>query len=344
MTGESTFDVEGYLLDNLEGVRPSAGDELKAKCPFCEKAEFYVNKVSGKYYCFKCETGGRSVTGLVAKLEGIEYFEAVQFVFRRAVKLRRAIPIAKLSSRIRAMRTGEKAEVGELEKVDAAMPPGFRPCFRDGAWALPPYLKERSIRSNTARAWGMGYYNSGRYARRLIIPIVCPAGKSFTARDMTKTSSIRYLNPSEADHRRLLIGWNMARTTGDIVICEGPLDAVKLWQHGISALALGGKVLHDEQLAQIVDLPVDIAITVMLDPEAADDANVAAQRLSTHFKHIYVAQLPDGIDPGKSTLRQASFALETAKPWKGGPTSALAWLAKARAAVSSKFKKKSLVR
>ena len=329
-------------------MKPSAGSELKARCPNpeCGKAEFYANRDSGAFYCFKCGFAGRSVVGLVAKILDLEWWEATQYVFKRSVKLRRAIPIAKLSARIKAMRTGDEAEaeVEMLGKVDAELPEGFRPCFRDGKWALPGYLKKRRIRSSTARAWGMGYYSHGRYAYRLIIPIVCPAGNSFTARDMTGSSAIRYLNPAEADHRRLLIGWNMARTTGDLVICEGPLDAVKLWQHGISALALGGKTLHDEQLAQIVELSKDIAITVMLDPEAYEESLGVAARLSTHFNKVYVSSLPSGVDPGSSTIRQASDAVENATLWKGGSLIALARLAKSRAAVSSKFERKELSR
>lgn len=340
----SAFDVESYLLESLDGVRPSAGSELKAKCPECGKTEFYANRISGAFYCFKCRFGGRTIVALVAKLEGFEYWEAAQFCFKKSVKLRRAIPLPALSARIKAMRTGEVAVSGELEKVSAELPEGFRPCFEAGRWALPGYLKQRGLRSRTAREWGLGYCSAGRYAQRLVIPIICPVGKSFTARDMTGNSAIRYLNPSEVDHRRLLIGWNMARTTGDLVICEGPLDAVKLWQHGISAVALGGKVLHDEQLAQLIDLSEDIAITVMLDPEAYEDALAVSARLSTHFKKVYLSSLQSGTDPGSSTIREAHAAIEAATLWKGGSLVALARLARSRAAISSKFERKSLRR
>lgn len=326
-------------MENLPKARPSAGSEVKGICPECDKAEFYVNKESGRFYCFKCRFGGRNIVALVAKLEDFEYWEAAQWIFKRAVPLRRTIPLAKLSERIRSMRTGTEAE-GELEKVEEELPDGFKPCYADGKWSLPEYLKKRRIRSSTARAWGLGYCSGGRFGGRLVIPIRCPVGQSFTARDMTETSSIRYLNPSEVDHRRLLIGWNMARLTGDLVICEGPLDAVKLWQHGISAVALGGKVLHDEQLAMLVELPSDAAVTVMLDPEARDDAMGVAKRLSAHFKHVYLGQLPSGVDPGSSTASQAYSALGGAAPWKGGALVALSRLAKSRAAIISKHLRK----
>lgn len=337
----SAFDIEDYLLENLAGVKASAGKELKAPCPECGKAEFYVNRESGSHYCFKCGLRGRNIVALVAKIEGLEYYEATQFVFKRAVPLRRAIALPKLSERIRRIRG--VAEIVEEKPVSESLPKEFRACYKGGAWQLPAYLKERRIKSSTAREWNLGFCKSGRYANRLVIPIICPSGTSFTARDMGGTSSIRYLNPAEADHRRLLIGWNMARLTGDLVICEGPLDAVKLWQHSISNVALGGKVLHDEQMAQIVDLSPDIAVTVMLDPEEEEAPMVAAQRLSAHFTKVYIAKLPLGIDPGKSSRRQAYEALDNALLWKGGRAVALSRLAKSRAAIISRSRKKVTV-
>src|SRR6185503_1657735 len=141
----------------------------------------------------------------------------------------------------------------------------------------------------TARAWGMGFVRSvsiveGRTLRgmRLVIPIDCPNGTSWTARAMDGAEP-KYFNPAGADHSRLLIGWNVARLTGDLVICEGPVDAVMLYQHDISALALGGKVLHDAQLAMLLALPAATAVTVMLDPEERTAPMEVARALSTHF-------------------------------------------------------------
>lgn len=132
----------------------------------------------------------------------------------------------------------------------------------------------------------------------------------------------KYLNPPGADHRRLLIGWHVARVTGDIVLCEGPLDAVRLYQHDLSALALGGKELHDEQLAMLRTLPPKAAVTVMLDPEEEVAPFKLAERLSLHFENIYIAKLPlktktgKKLDPGESTREQAHKAVDEAEQWK----------------------------
>lgn len=324
------FDVESYLEEKLERLRPSGSGELTAACPNeeCGKwGKFYVNKDSGRFLCNSCGIRGRSIVGLVAIIEDIDWSSAAAYVFKNSVPLRRRETLITLADKIKLLRPHANVEdEPEEAAVDFELPDEFRPCYdaKKRTWALPGYLKERRIKSKTARAWGMGFCRVGRYAGRLIIPIVCPSGHSWTARDMTGEQEPKYLNPPEADHRRLLIGWNMARLTGDLVICEGPLDAVMLWQHDISAVALGGKELHDEQMAILMDLSPETAVTVMLDPEERIAPLNVATRLSVHFENIYMAKLPertaDGkkLDPGASTRAQAHRAVDEAMKWRGG--------------------------
>ena len=316
------FDILDYAEANLDGTRPVAsrsGSEVTACCPECGGfGSFYVNTDSGAYVCFKCELRGRSIVGLVAHVEGISWSDARAFIFKRSVKLRRKSGLFSLMDRVRAIRphAHEDGEASPPSEVD--LPPEFRPCYRDGSWSLPVYLKDRRIKSSTARAWGLGWCRTGRYASRLVIPIDCPGGRSFTARDMTDALWPKYLNPTEAHHSDLLIGWNMAPLAGDLVIVEGPLDAVKLWQHSVPAVALGGHELHDAQRNQLMALSEDAAITIMLDPEEREAPLETAARLACHFKFIYIASLPAGVDPGSSTRAQAHEAMDSARRWTGG--------------------------
>lgn len=352
----SEFDISDYLEGALKRPKDSANGELTAECPSCGKwGKFYVNRESGRYVCFSCEFRGKSIIGLVAQLEGLDWSEARGFVFKRAVKFRRRESMLSLSDRIRLIRPG--AEIDEdvaAGPVDFAMPKGVTPVWTEkGGWRLPPYLKDRGIKSKTAKAWGMGYVMgrlwlefAGRdkpfcLASRLMIPIECPAGRSWTGRDMDSGGIPKYLNPPGADHRRLLIGWSVARLTGDLVICEGPLDAVRLWQHDIAAVALGGKELHDEQLAMLTELSPESSVTVMLDPEEKLAPLNVAQRLSLHFKNIYMAKLPDGVDPGSSSREEAHEAVENSKKWAGGRSPRLAALLdKSRAAIDYRHSRK----
>lgn len=349
------FDIGDWVEGALERVKPSANNELTAICPNCGKwGKFYVNRESGAYLCNGCEFRGKSIIGLVAKIEDIDWSEARGFIFKRAVKFRRRETLISLTDRIKLLRPGRELEDDAgPRKVDYELPKGVIPCYNKttGQWKLPPYLKERGLKTRTIKAWGLGYVKRAIWeeyppevrekplclADRLFIPIRCPAGHSWTARDMTGEQIPKYMNPPGADHRRLLIGWHVARLTGDLAICEGPLDAIKLWQHDITALALGGKELHDEQLAQLMDLPADTAVTVMLDPEERLAPLNVATRLSLHFKNIYLAKLPLGVDPGSSTRAEAHAAVDGARKWDGGRSARLAAiLEKSRDSMASK--------
>jgi DNA primase len=201
--------------------------------------------------------------------------------------------------------------------VDFGLPDEFKPVWKDGKWSRPVYLKERGIKRETAKAWGMGYCTSGRFASRLVIPVICPAGKSFTARSMDGAEP-RYLNPKGADHRRLFCGWNMVKPKGQVVLVEGPLDAVRMWQHGFPALSMMGKVLHFEQFAMLASTyPPDTEIMVMTDPEEVEAPYKIGSRLLVRYERVYIAKLPLGVDPGVSTREQANKALDSATRYRG---------------------------
>ena len=161
----------------------------------------------------------------------------------------------------------------------------------------------------TARDFGLGYCKKGRYANRIILPYVCPNGSGFTARDITGYSKQKYLNASGVNRRSLFYGWREENIGGDIVLCEGPLDVLRLYEHGIAALGLLGKTLSQGQYGLLMKFPINTAITVMLDPETQLESLRIVKTLSNRFDDIYIASLPDGIDPGDSSLEQAWDAL-----------------------------------
>ncbi len=316
------FEIREYLEAHLGRCRDSKPPEVTAECPSCDEyGAFYANSVSGAFVCFKCDFRGRSIVALIAHIEDIPWREARARVFRESVQLRRRGDIFTLKNRIDAIRPeAMEEEPDEPEKVAVPLPRGFRPCYsKRFGWSVPKWLtRKRGIKRETAKAWGMGWCRVGKYAQRLIIPIRCPNGESWTARDMTGEAKQKYMNPWDADHSKLLIGWHCTPLTGDLVLCEGPFDAVKLWQHDIPALALGGKNLHENQLDLLRKLDPQTSITVMLDPEELSAPHSVAKKLMSYFPNIFVAKLPDGIDPGDSTLEDAQGAIDFAKRWKPG--------------------------
>ncbi len=312
-----SFELRDYLEDRLKKFKESAGSEVTAECPSCERwGSFYVNTDSGAFVCFKCgDFRGRSAVGLVALLEGISWSEARAYIFKNSVQLRRRKDIFSLMDAVRALRPDAVDEEEEDEEPVAFEVPKVARELDDNIFRW--LLKKRKIEKVTAKAWDLSYCRVGRFAGRLVIPIRCPSGYSFTARDMTGDQEPKYLNPSGADHRRLLIGWHCTPLTGDLVLCEGPFDAIRLWQNSIPALAVGGKELHQEQMAQLRTLPKDTALTVMLDPEEEVAPYKMADQLSSHFNFIYLAKLPDGVDPGDADQETAQNAVDGAKRWTG---------------------------
>ena len=150
------------------------------------------------------------------------------------------------------------------------------------------------------------------------MPMVCPNGQSFTTRDITGKQEPKYLNPPKCSFQSfLLYGWPQVDIKGDLVLVEGPMDAIKLWQHGIQALSLGGKVLHPKQIKLLTKFPRDISLTIMLDPEEQLAPIEVAKQLVFRFECVYIASLPAGVDPGGSTKEQAEEANDTAVLFRG---------------------------
>lgn len=315
------FDLEEWALDNLTKVKRSAGSEVEAECPFCRKpGRFYLNTESGSWICFKCGEAGRSPVRVFAKVEDLTEDQARRELFKRSVNFkRRKTTLEDLTLKVESLRPG--VERNDTLEVTVELPSEFVPIIKivEGKkrWSFPVYLRERGFERRTAEFWGLGYCNAGRFANRIIIPIECPNGRSFTARDVTGVQEPKYLNPKGADHRRLVFGFNQVGLESDVVLVEGPLDVLKFWQHGIPAVAMFGKRLHEEQFKLLSRWPASRALIVMTDPDAEDEGIAITTRLRGRFDRVYLGSLPTGVDPGSSTKEQGHEAVQGAKRFDG---------------------------
>jgi DNA primase len=313
------FDVEGYVRRNLAGVRDAGGNEWQADCPFCGKSNhFYINAESGNYYCFKCEERGRYLVGVIATVEGISREEAKGIIFRDAANFRRPRkePLPDLQQRVQELRKG--VDRG-LDRGEAAgcLPEAFTPVWDGVRFRTPRYLLDRGFTREAMMEFGMGLCNSGRYQGRVILPFGCPNGTSFTARDTTGHLKPKYLNPKGVDHGRLVYGWDQVKEKNEIALVEGPLDVVRLWEHGIWALGLLGKMLTRSKFALLCRLPSSTRVHVMIDPEERDSPYKIALQVAQHFREVRIALLPLGTDPGSSTRSQVYKSIESSKRYTG---------------------------
>jgi hypothetical protein len=312
----------------LDRARRSAGQEWTATCPSCGKSsKFYVNTETGRWICFS-EDGfrGKAIWSLIAHVEGITPAQARAEVLRANVKFtrRRKSGLSALAERVADLRG---REVEERMEIQYGLPDEFVPVYKESRrkpWMMPRYLsKDRKIKKSTAADWGLGFCRGGTYDGRIIIPIVCPNGYSFTARGTQKWHVPKYLNPPGADHSKLLIGWEYVDQRSDVVLVEGPTDALMNYQNGIPSYALGGKELSDVQMGLMFKKPPDCAVTVMLDPEAVGEIHKVARKLALHFNEVYLAWLPPGVDPGSATRKQAWKAVDNAERHTGKRTAGM---------------------
>jgi len=313
------FDIEAYVKDNLDNVRTTTTGELTAECPWCNRhGGFYVNPKEGHYVCFKCEERGRYLIGLVAKVEQVTHAQARTYIVRNSVEFRRQGTTQSLLEKIQDLRPDQN-RIETEQSIDVGLPDEFIPVYDDKnkRWKYPSYLKSRKVSRQTSKDWGLGYCIKGRYASRVIIPVECPRGQSFIARDITGNAGQKILNPPGADHNQLLIGWKHVPSAMDMALVEGPFDAIKMHQHGIPAMAVGGKVLHSAQLAQLFTRPADSAIVIMLDPEENLAPYDMAAQLMCRCENVLIGRLPLGVDPGASTPEQAHETYNAAVPFRG---------------------------
>jgi DNA primase len=344
------FDFREWVEDKLERARPSAGNEWTATCPSCGKfGGFYVNidsEGTGPWVCFKCTKSGKHFAWLIVEVEGCSYADALAQMYKGAVAFApRKESTESLVDRIKGLRAGEVEASADMwdgmrdasgGSVDFALPKEFKSVWNDKAksWRVPNYLTERRFMRETLKAWGVGYvercwYHAPGAAKpqkmdnRVIIPVECPNGRSFTARDLTGEQEPKYMNPTGADHALLLFGWKFVKPGADFAIVEGPLDAMKLQQWGIPALAFGGKALSSAQLTMLFTYPEDTSVTVMLDPDAEAESYHVASQLRLRFNRVFVAKIPPKddkgrkLDPGASTKAQAHSWYEDAPKFTG---------------------------
>lgn len=124
----------------------------------------------------------------------------------------------------------------------------------------------------------------------------------------------KYSYPKGFARGRSLFGsWFVKGESRTVVLVEGPLDCINLWNAGIPALAILGSSLSPGQITLLGKLSVT-TVLVMMDNDAAGEkaSGVALQRLRQSGM-IRKLVLYDGDDPGSVLPRELKRAVKEAK-------------------------------
>lgn len=311
------------------GAVPSESQGIKGlqwvlpRCPFCGKERhLYVSDQSGQWLCYRCAddpsarldptderpSKGVSFLDLVAILENTDKAGALELIMYQE------------DWTVREHTTPAfRAPVDTMSPVFMKLPDEYEPVLYNGIYRMPKYLQERNVTPEAADRFRLGFCQGGRYAGRIIMPIACPMGESYTAR-ATWDTVLRYLSGPKAN--RLLYGWEPAlevlppQGQEDFLLVEGPFDAIKLWMMGIPAVALQGislKAWQRKMLEDLFDTGRIRRFVVLFDKPALEAALRTGDLLGRD--RCAIARLQDHKDPAAAPEEAVVAAIETAKPW-----------------------------
>jgi DNA primase len=288
-------------------LKPAKGGELLGLCPFHEdtKPSFRVNVEKKVFHCFGCDAKG-NVLDFVARKEAVTIKKAAQLVSEwfGAGKREREAPSRDLSP----SESVKRAETVPAEPVEPNKPLTFTLKLEPDH----PYLRQRGIEPELARHFGIGYCNRGLMKDRIAIPIhnaegelVAYAGRWISG-DLPEGEEKYKLPPG---FKKSLVLYNLNRVKGErsLVVVEGFFSVLRLHKLNVSAVALMGRSLSQEQEKLLVESGVK-ALTLMLDGDAPGRQAQAEllQRLARKF-HVRAVDFPDGTEPDtvdESVLRE----------------------------------------
>jgi 5S rRNA maturation endonuclease (ribonuclease M5) len=251
---------EALSLADLESYDPHArrhGNEWRFLSPCCgdgkprdkEHRSFALNKQTGAYFCHRCKK-----KGLLKDNWTKQTFTPRKARTARAIA--RAFSVEALPSRTPAQENALESESSKtqtkLERLQSKMK-SWQAAFADSP--AQDYLQSRGIDPATAKAFGCGFAanwehwekdKAGNWQlrgndRRVVFPVTDREGSviAFHGRAIDK-DFIDSPKISKGDKSLGLFQMPNTLESEVIAICEGPMDAMALYQSGLDAAALIG--------------------------------------------------------------------------------------------------------
>ncbi len=331
-----------------------SGSSLVGLCPFHKEKtpSLHVSPDRQLFYCFGCGAGG-NVVDFVKNIENLDFVETVRFLAQRVGM---TVKTEGFSKEDRA-RYEKKQEVFNVN-VAAARFFRDRLLSAEGAGARE-YVKKRSLSQSVINTFGIGFADPGwdtltkhlisegykreilvegglsvfgeggriydRFRNRLMFPIIDVRGNilGFGGRTLGEDRA-KYLNSPDTpvfNKRNNLFALNFAKNsgTGELILVEGYMDVISLYQQGIkNAVAALGTALSEQQAR----LAAKYAKTVYLCYDTDEAGRKAAMRAAEIFSGIDVGlkvlTLPEGKDPddfirinGKKAFEEIMYGANT---------------------------------
>lgn len=235
------------LAEQVFQINVRGSDEYMVRCIFHDgdSSSLQFNIKNGLYYCFRCEAKGNIKS--LQKFLGRRISEAEVDV---------ADVIAKLDLLDR--------QAGKSNK-EVTLPETLLKRYN-----FPTdYWKDRGFTNTTIKAFDLGY---DPLENEAIIPVRNIRGElvGVIKRRLNDDNGVRYMYPKGFKRKTSLFAmWLLAKTdTDEVVITEGGVDAMTLWQLGIPSVAQYGSSISHEQVNLLRRLGIN-KITFFYDNDLA---------------------------------------------------------------------------
>jgi DNA primase len=304
-----------------------AGSNFKGLCPFHnEKTPSFVVSETKQYFtCFGCGASG-DVIEFVKRYYNLDFAEAVEKIANdHGITMERSgydvdrseyYEINKMAARFFYEAFTQRANKGYGYMKGRGIAPAvlkkFGIGYADEQWdSLYKHLLARGVEEKKMLELGLISQSKGKsydkFRNRVIFPIINTSGKviGFGGRAIDPGDNPKYLNSPESkifQKKNNLYGLNISRQSagkeGYIILVEGYMDVIALYQSGITNIAASlGTALTDNQAKLIHRYTKDVVLSYDADAAGRAAALRGIEILKNQDCRVRVLHVTDGKDP-----------------------------------------------
>jgi DNA primase len=340
------------IVDVIGGYVPlkKSGSRFKALSPFNKEKtpSFYVDPAKQIFKCFSSGHGG-DVFKFLMLMENMTFPEAIRRLAQRAgvvipesdgtydpqARSRReelhALYAAVASWWQKLLKTDPAAEAARAYLKSRDFPDslaeefglGYAPDSFDATmkWARKAGYSQDAL--DTGKLIATNERGSYDFFRgRLMIPIHNDAGEvvAFSGRLLDpEAKAQKYVNSPETPifvKSRILFGLNKTKRpiieAGSAILCEGQIDLMRCWQHGIrNVVAPQGTAFTDPHARILKRIAKEVVICFDADRAGQAAAQRSIDVLLKEDMQVRIARIPQGEDPDSLLRKQPVEVFET---------------------------------
>ena len=302
-----------------------SGDEenVEASCPFAtwkhgsgrdERPSFYVKIEPGgasPYFCHACRMRGPDFRQIIWQIEALAGKEKFAEMLPDAAELRKMLmemdSPSEIVARIGTYDGKDPADTPDLlkdlkaeeaEEADKRALTYMQETWEQAAQSVPKYLINKGVTTDTARTWQLRY---DKEWMRVLFPIKDRASNlvGLAGRAVTPLASPKHLFWPGFRKSRFLYGSDKVDQSKDtLVVVEGFVDVLCLWQAGWNAVSIFGSYPSRQQVQQVLELtPKNGKLVVWMDGDKAGKLGLEEFKRKVNGRTPLWAVCIEGKDP-----------------------------------------------